>query len=149
MQAKRRVIRKPRSAALDGFATGLGNRPVGVAQHAVMEAVWRWLGPRYDSNTALAAHLAPFLGKVRLDRTFLSHVRHGKAALPPDQIPAWVDAFAGDAVAKRTALRQLLAIATTHEAVLDLFDWQAEVQRLALILRDGKRYWPMIGCYER
>lgn len=149
MPSTRRVIRKPRSVALDGFATGLGNRPVGVAQKMVMEQVWLWLGPAFDSNAALAKHLAPALGKARLDRTFLSHIRHGHAALPPDHIPAWVTAFAGTDAGKQAALRTLLAIAVSHEAVLDLFDWKGDVRRLGMILRDGKRFWPRVGCFER
>ena len=144
-----RRVRKDRLVALEGFATGNRNCPVGKAQPVVMEKVWRWLTARYPTNIALAKDLASKLGRESLDRTFLSHVRRGKAALPVEQIPAWIAAFAGEDEPKQKALRQLLAIAITHEAVLELFDWKAEVDRLAKILIDGKKHWPISGCYGR
>jgi hypothetical protein len=113
----------------DGFLVGHQNRAIGIAQARVVKVLRRWLREKHGIEGI--SELATYINgpKGTISASAISHVFAGRANLPLRHLGAWTGVIARDAW-ERKALRTLFALASTHEAVLNLFDWKAEVTRL-------------------
>lgn len=124
-KAKSSYRQKPRHQPADGYRPGQANRRVGVAQRTIIYELMKWLTSVKKLTTITAvAHAIPSSERPgkSVDRSTIDHFFRCRAGLPERMIPVWTERLC-TTDQERTALRALLALANTHEAVLDLFDW--------------------------
>lgn len=115
-------------AGFDGYDAGLGGRPVGVAQPAVVAVLRPFLIARFGSVQGIADRLGV------TDPSTVSQYFRSAAAFPASRARSWARAL-GRNTGEREVILELFAIAGANCRLLARFDWEGAIAKLGRRLR--------------